>query len=715
MFDLSKFLKSFHLTKISFYLLIFLILISFSITFYLMLPNNDLVKNPQRLQYFLLADVVFVILLISIIIRQIVLILVRRKKSYDESRLYIKFVNLFAAMALGPAIGLVIITSLFFNLELRTWYGDAVRDAVVNSNIVAKNYENEIQAELISDTQLITREIFQTSKNNEVNINNIRRALSEFINLRTISSIYIFSNQGDVYLNLKDIDNKNFLKPSIEIYEILNKNQVYIFQLNKNSISAYKKINFLDNVYMQVNRELNTNIWEHIGSTKKAYRIYTIKEEESSGVQITYSMIFVLFSICFILIAILIGFNLASNLSKPITNLIQSANKISKGQFDAKVSETDQFDEIKILLSSYNKMIIEIENKQNELIAKSNEDEEKRIFIEAILSLLTIGVLSLDKNFNIILHNKTVTKLFKKTRKFEENKNFLIIFPEWKEIFDNFKKSNKLLLNFQFDFTILDDQRNFNIRVIKEISEDNVEGYVVALDDTTSLILAEKHAAWSDIARKIAHEVKNPLTPIKLSAERIEKKFKDSNYSKNEISLLTKTISRQVDDIGKLVDEFSSFARMPEAEIKLDNLSQCLEASYQLFFNTRKDINFSLVKSKNDIYFHFDKLQISRCFNNLIKNSIEAVEKIPNPAIEVKLYNTDSNSIIIEIRDNGVGIDDKMVSKIFEPYFTTKNKGTGLGLSIVKRIIEDHGGKIRIEKNKNMAGTTSLILFNQNV
>ena len=132
-----------------------------------MLPNNDLVKDPQRLQFFLLAEIVFVILLISMIIRQIVLILVRRRKSYDESRLYIKFVNLFAAMALGPALGLVIITSLFFNLELRTWYGDAVRDAVVNSNIVARNYENEIQAELISDTQLITREIFQSSRNND--------------------------------------------------------------------------------------------------------------------------------------------------------------------------------------------------------------------------------------------------------------------------------------------------------------------------------------------------------------------------------------------------------------------------------------------------------------------------------------------------------------------------------------------------------------------
>ncbi len=680
-----------------------------------MLPNNDLVKNPQRLQYFLLADVIFVILLISIIIRQIVLILVRRKKSYDESRLYIKFVNLFAAMALGPAIGLVIITSLFFNLELRTWYGDAVRDAVVNSNIVAKNYENEIQAELISDTQLIMREILLSSKNNEVNIVNIQKALSEFINLRTISSIYIFSNDGNIFLSLKDRENINFFNPESNIYEILDQNQVYIFQLNKNSIAAYKKINFLDNVYMQVNRELNENIWDHIGATKEAYRIYTIKEEESSGVQVTYSMIFVLFSICFILIAILIGFNLASNLSKPITNLINSANKISDGDFDAKVSETDQFDEIKILLSSYNKMISEIENKQNELVAKSNEDEEKRIFIEAILSLLTIGVISLDKNFNIILFNKTILKLFKNTKNFKIKDNFLNIFPEWREIFDNFKISKKILLNFQYDFNIFDDQRNFNIRVIKEISEGEVEGYVVALDDATSLILAEKHAAWSDIARKIAHEVKNPLTPIKLSAERIEKKFIDNNYSKDEISTLTKTISRQVDDIGKLVDEFSSFARMPQAEIKLDNLSQCLENAYQLYFNSKKNIKFTYFKPKNDIYYQFDNLQISRCFNNLIKNAIEAVEKIPNPSVEVKIYNNNNNKIIVEIKDNGIGIDEKMISKIFEPYFTTKSKGTGLGLSIVKRIIEDHGGKIKIEKNKNMAGTTSLIIFDNNV
>ena len=710
MFNLSKILKSFHFTRLSFYFLIFLILLSFIITFLLMLPNSTLVKDPKTLQIFLLADVIFVILLLSIIIRQILLILIYRKKNTYESRLYIKFVNLFTAMALGPTIGLVVITSLFFNLELRTWYGGAVREAVVNSNIVAQDYENEIQSEIISDTQLIMREIIKVSKNNEVQIDSIEKALSEFINLRTISNIYIFDADGKVFLSFKDIEKNNFLTPTDKIFNILNENRVYIFQLNKNSITAYKKIVFLDNVYMQVNRELNTNIWEHISATKDAYSIYISKEDESKGIQITYSMIFVLFSVCFILIAVLIGFNLASRLSNPITNLIKSANKISEGNFDAKVNEEEQFDEIKVLLSSYNKMIYEIENKQNQLISKSLEDEQKRLFIEAILSLLTIGVVSLDKDFNIILANKTCNVLFKKTKQINEKNNFLIIFPEWKKIFLNFKQNNKLLENFQYEYSFNNDSRNFNIRIIKELKDNEVDGYVVAIDDTTSLILAEKHAAWSDIARKIAHEVKNPLTPIKLSAERIERKFMDKSISNKDLSELTKTISRQVDDIGKLVDEFSSFARMPEAEIKLDNLSKCLEESFILFSNSHSNIKMKLNKTDEDIYFQFDKFQITQSFNNLIKNCIEAVNKIPNPSIEISIKQINKN-IVIRFIDNGVGIDQNKITKIFEPYYTTKSKGTGLGLSIVKRIIQDHGGKISLEKNKNMAGTTSTITF----
>ena len=711
MINLSKFLRSIHITKFSFYLLIFLIILSFSITFYLLLPNNQLVKDPQNLQFLLLADVIFVIILLSIIIRQILLVFIYKKKNIGESRLYIKFINLFTAMALFPAIGVVVITSLFFNLELQTWYGGAVRDAVVSSNIVARDYENEIQSELISDIQLITREIIKVSRNNEVQKNSIERVLREFINIRTISNIYLFNRQGDVFLSFEE-DQKieNFSFPDNSIFSLLDKNQVYIFQQNENSISAYKKLNFLNDIFVQVNRNLSKNIWKHISETRRAYEIYTLKEEESSGIQITFSMIFVLFSLCFILIAVLIGFNLARRLSKPISNLIESANEISKGNFDAKVSEDDQFEEVKVLLTSYNKMINEIQLKQNQILSKSEEDETKRIFIEAILSLLTIGVISLDDNFNVNFFNKSSLRILGKISEDLEKKNFLNIFPEWSKIVDNFKKSKRLIENFQIEIMINDNARNLNLRIIKEIKENSVSGYVVTIDDMTSLILAEKHAAWSDIAKKIAHEVKNPLTPIKLAAERIEKKIIEKSINFKDINNLTQTISKQVDGIGKLIDEFSSFARMPKAETKLDNLSKTLKESFNLFVNSYPKVNIKLLSKTKDIYFQFDRFQITQAFNNIIKNSVEAVINIPNPSITLDLLEN-NNQIEFIVKDNGVGVDENKISKYFEPYFTTKDKGTGLGLSIVKKIIEDHGGIIKIEKNKNMAGTTTVITF----
>ena len=711
MINLSKFLRSIHITKFSFYLLILLIILSFSITFYLLLPNNQLVKDPQNLQFLLLADVIFVIILLSIIIRQILLVFIYKKKNIGESRLYIKFINLFTAMALFPAIGVVVITSLFFNLELQTWYGGAVRDAVVSSNIVARDYENEIQSELISDIQLITREIIKVSRNNEVQKNSIERVLREFINIRTISNIYLFNRQGDVFLSFEE-DQKieKFSFPNNSIFSLLDKNQIYIFQQNENSISAYKKLNFLNDIFVQVNRNLNKNIWKHISETRRAYEIYTLKEEESSGIQITFSMIFVLFSLCFILIAVLIGFNLARRLSKPISNLIESANEISKGNFDAKVSEDDQFDEVKVLLTSYNKMINEIQLKQNQILNKSEEDETKRIFIEAILSLLTIGVISLDDNFNVNFFNKSSLRILGKISEDLEKKNFLNIFPEWSKIVDNFKKSKRLIENFQIEIMINDNTRNLNLRIIKEIKENSVSGYVVTIDDMTSLILAEKHAAWSDIAKKIAHEVKNPLTPIKLAAERIEKKIIEKSINFKDINNLTQTISKQVDGIGKLIDEFSSFARMPKAEIKLDNLSKTLKESFNLFVNSHPNVNMKLLSKTKDIYFQFDRFQITQAFNNIIKNSVEAVINIPNPSITLDLLEN-NNQIEFIVKDNGVGVDENKISKYFEPYFTTKDKGTGLGLSIVKKIIEDHGGIIKIEKNKNMAGTTTVITF----
>ena len=710
MIKFSNLLNKFHITKFSFYTLIILIILSFSLTFYLLLPDNELVKDPQYLQYFLLADAILVLILFSVILRQFLLIFIYRKKNFDDTRLYIKFINLFTAMALGPAIGVLVITSFFYSVELGTLYGSAFRGAVINSNIVARDYQNEIQSQLISDTQLILREIIKASKNNKVEKKTIENALREFIDVRTISNIYLFNKNGEVFISFEDEKIQNFTFPNDSVFKKLDANQVYIFQQNENSISAYKKIIFLNDIFIQVNRNLKGNILSHISDTKKYYDFYFTREEDSGSIQIKFSMIYVLFSLCFILIAILIGFNQARRLSGPISNLIKSANEISKGNFNAKVSEIDQFDEVKVLLSSYNKMIDEIRMKQSEILLKSEEDETKRIFIEAILSLLTTGVISLDKNYKINLYNNSSLKILGKTNEDLRENNFLKVFPEWQKIFENFTKSKRFIENFQIELIINNNSRNLNLRIIKEIKENEISGYVVSIDDMTSMILAEKHAAWSDIAKKIAHEVKNPLTPIKLSAERIEKKAQDNSINFDDIKNLTNTISKQVDDIGKLVDEFSSFARMPEAEIKLDNLSETLRESFNLFANSHSNINIKLYSQENDIFFQFDKFQIGQAFNNIIKNAVEAVINIPNPSISINLSEI-NNQIIFNVTDNGVGIDENKISKLFEPYFTTKDKGTGLGLSIVKKIIEDHGGIIKIEKNKNMAGTNTFIIF----
>ena len=315
--------------------------------------------------------------------------------------------------------------------------------------------------------------------------------------------------------------------------------------------------------------------------------------------------------------------------------------------------------------------------------------------------------------FHINFYNQSVLKILGKEEKDLHSCNFLHVFPEWEKILLNFEKSQRFIETFQFEINIINNNRNLNLRIIKEKKSKILTGYVVTIDDKTSLILAEKHAAWSDIARKIAHEVKNPLTPIKLSAERIEKKIKEESIDHDDIFKLTKTISRQVDDIDKLVDEFSSFARMPEAEVKLDNLSLTLKHSFDLFANSYNKINMKLNLPPKDIFFQFDNFQITQSFTNIIKNAVEAVCNIPNPSVIVNLLES-KNIINISVIDNGVGIDEKKISKLFEPYFTTKDKGTGLGLSIVKKIIEDHGGTINISKNKNMAGTTSLITFEVN-
>lgn len=710
MINYKKLYKNFNIKNYSFYIFLILIISSFSLTYLLLIPNSELVKDKSNILKLLLLDTVLVITLIGLTIKQITLIFINRKKNLSASRLYVKFINLFTIISLAPTIGVIIIAGLFYNLEANTWFGSAVKSTIVNSNIVANDYLKLKSENLEVLVETINRDIFNlmiaanlTDKDiKRINLNHEKKKLEDIFIFDSLNNIIAFSSVLDT--------TKNFIPPNKAIYKILDSGQIFLTQKDKNILTAYYKINYFNDAYLMINDDINETIYNHLFETAKAITAYNNLEENNSRLQISFSMIFVLFSISLLLIAILIGFRMAHKLSKPISNLITSSEKVSKGNFNAKVSEIDDFDEISLLLKSFNQMIVEIELKQKQLIEKNIEIENRRLFTEAVLKTLSTGVIALNKDYIITLVNESAKNIVNLSEDKIIGSNFFDIFKDLKHIKSNLDNQILKDISQQIEYNYENSIRNLFIKFSVEKSYEKTIGYVATIDDLTSLILAEKHAAWSDIARKIAHEVKNPLTPIKLSAERIEKKIKENNISKKTFTSLAKTISKQVDDIGKLIDEFSSFARLPKAEIKKDDFSIVIKECFDLYSNSHSDINFKLKNNYDKILCFFDKFQMSLLLNNIAKNAVEAVAKLKNPSISFEVKKVD-DFLILNIIDNGIGIEKDKLNKIFEPYYTTKEKGTGLGLSICKKIIEDHSGKITIKKNSKVGSTVNIALL----
>ena len=638
-----------NLKTISFYIFIIITFISFLGTFILLLPGSELVKDKSSLGLLLLLDTILVIILASLLIRQILLIFINKRKDYSSSKLYIKFINLFTVISLGPTIGVVIIAALFFNLEIANWYGAAVKSTIVNSNAVANEYLLQKQENLEVNIQSISKDIFEYGLKNNLTRSELQRIIKNNFEIKKLEDIFVFDISNDIiaYKSLKN-GIENFLPPNNNIINIINSGKIYINQKNNNILSAYYKLPFLKNTYLLINDDINETIYNHLFETAKAITAYKNLENKNSNIQISFSMIFVLFSVCLLLISLLLGFRMAGKLSEPISNLIKSSQKVSKGNFDAKVSEINDYDEISLLLKSFNKMIFEIEKQQKKLIENNVEIENRRLFTEAVLASLSTGVIALNKNFNITLSNESVKEIINKSEKEIIGKNLFDIFPTLVDIKSKIENNKNNNLTKQIEYNINNNIKNLFIKIATEIKQKNIIGYVVTIDDLTSLILAEKHAAWSDIARKIAHEIKNPLTPIKLSAERIEKKIQDNKFDKNNFISLAKTISSQVDDIGKLIDEFSSFARLPEADIKKDDFINILNECFNFYANAHTDINFKLENKYDKIICPFDRFQMSLVINNLTKkeNVGDSPLEVKNGVIQPKNEYSTSNFVI---------------------------------------------------------------------
>ncbi|MBN9023517.1 MAG: PAS domain-containing protein, partial [Rhizobiales bacterium] len=363
----------------------------------------------------------------------------------------------------------------------------------------------------------------------------------------------------------------------------------------------------------------------------------------------------------------------------------------------AKKSEGDLGD----LSETFNTMTDQLRSQRSELLAANSQIDSRRRFTEAVLSGVTAGVIGIDGEGRITIANRTATRLLGLGERSVERKPIAEVVPELEQVVTAALSDERAEIRDQVSIKRGGRERTVAVRVTTEGATDGVHGYVITLDDITDLVAAQRSSAWADVARRIAHEIKNPLTPIQLSAERLRRKFGKVIHDDRAIfDQCTDTIIRQVGDIGRMVDEFSSFARMPKPDFEVRNLSDSIRESVFLLEVAHPDITFKVDLPDEPLVGRFDARLISQAFTNIVKNGTEAIAALPPDKREGATISVtagiDDGTIVVDVVDTGIGLPSENRHRLFEPYMTTREKGTGLGLAIVTKIIEEHGGRIEL-------------------
>ncbi|MCO4797005.1 MAG: HAMP domain-containing protein, partial [Amylibacter sp.] len=457
--------------------------------------------------------------------------------------------------------------------------------------------------------------------------------------------------------------------------------------------------------YLYISRTVDGKILNLLDKTMESAITYNTMESQREKILWSYGLLYLGFATFVILSSILLGMLFAERLSRPVGRLAGAAQRLGAGDFDVKVIEEKGDDEIAMLSRVFNHMTKQVKRQRDDLITANEYTERRRRLFDSVLSGVTAGVIGLSSDGNVGFINLAAEKLLNLNANDNEGKSIHLAVPEFVDLFMLIQKNDNKTQQQEIKLTRGGTTEILLVRVSARISEDElIEGYVITFDDVTDLVSAQRLAAWGDVARRIAHEIKNPLTPIQLSAERLKRKYSPmlADEDKN-LSQLCDVIIRQTNDLRRIVDEFSKFARMPEPIKRPTNITKLLKDVILLFEVSSPKVNISFENPYNDFNASMDETMINQAFTNLIKNAGEAIDsKIKsqpnitfNPEIRISIVQN-KNDLEIIIEDNGIGLPTQERSRLFEPYVTNRENGTGLGLSIVKKIIEEHNGTLEL-------------------
>ncbi|MBC8268259.1 MAG: PAS domain-containing sensor histidine kinase [Rhodospirillaceae bacterium] len=678
--------------------------------------------DPQVVLALLYTDAVLLLLLGVVVARRLVSVWAERRRGQAGSGLHTRLVLMFGLVAAAPAILVAIFSVVFLNFGIQTWFSDKIKTALEASHAVGISYLHEHQQNIRADVLATANDLNNEAAALMLNRRQFNNYLTRQAEIRGFQEALVIDGNGRILARSIFSQSLEFDLMPKEAMSEASKGRIIVLNIKEDRVRAIVKLDGFVDAYFLVGRFVDPKVLEYIEKTAGAVDKYKSLEKNQEGIQITFVMIFGVVALLLLMVAVWVGLTLAGQLSRPISGLISASERVSEGELGARVDETAGTDEISSLGRAFNKMTSQLQTQQQGLIEANRQLDERMRFTETVLSGVSAGVIGLDNEGRIHLPNRTASEFLGYNLEKKIGQPLAAVVPEFNELLQkSIKRPDRV-----FSEEIKIDREGHAITLLVNIAGeklgDETLGYVVTFDDVTELLSAQRKAAWADVARRIAHEIKNPLTPIQLSAERLQRKYlKQIKTDPETFSTCTDTIIRQVEEIGRMVDEFSAFARMPQATLRDENLSDICRQAVSLERHRHPEIDYQLEVPEGPVNLRCDSSQIGQAMTNLLKNAAESVsarfrDNTQNGAIHCSIaeitHNKDDETIAVIINDNGMGLPKSEREKLTEPYVTSREGGTGLGLAIVKKIMEDHSGEILLADSKD-GGAMITLLFHQ--
>ncbi|HKH27801.1 MAG TPA: ATP-binding protein, partial [Sphingomicrobium sp.] len=648
--------------------------------------------SPPLIALLLVANLIPAIALMVLYSRR-----VARKRAEREGlgsgKLHARLVTLFSILAAVPTVLVAIFASLLFQSGMEFWFSDRARNMLENTVAIPQAAYRAEEERVATETITMSGDIAEYLRLAAIDDPRfaegfLRQVLNRYLSEAVIINV---SDQGVVQslalVNPYDRDLQSTVTAD-RITALQNRRVVNVNSSDR--IGALTRLDYGPNTYLYAARVFDPDFEKQINRGNQVLQDYRSLLERSRNNQLRFNAALLLVAIVIVALAIVAALKLADRLVRPVGQLVTAAGRIEEGDFSTRVPVANTLDEIQTLASAFNRMSGRLEEQTGALVAANTQLETRRAFTEAVLSSVTAGVVALDANKRILLINRSAENLLQREQETLEGVPLAEVSPELDEFMQGEQREADVLL------TSGSGQRTLAVKRVRYH-----QGAVITFDDITDQLSDQRRAAWSDIARRIAHEIKNPLTPIQLAAERLQRRFgKEIASDAETFERLTGTIVRQVGDLRRMVDEFSNFARMPKPVFRAENVHEIARQSLFLHEVAHPGIGFTISPPVGEFRMVSDRRQLGQALSNVVKNAVEAIEarksrgehNLAGDKVELKVREDDGH-LVIDVLDTGVGLPEER-ERLTEPYMTTRVRGTGLGLAIVKKIVEEHLGEI---------------------